>query len=319
MRRFSETRRPHPYRHLALAEAVRPGARRAGGRAGAGRRDPRHHRARRPTSCEPRSPRASARPSWRCPMVVRCESFGFRYGLPPDANLVFDVRFLPNPHFVPELRPLPGDHPEVTAWLERAARGGGDVRADSRPVRGSAAGLQARAEELPGGRVRLHGRQAPVGLLRRAPGEATCRARAGWSRSTTAIATARAEGHRREADAQLAGELRPLAAGACRAWNNPRMVGVLVISHGRLATELLAAARTIEPALAEQSRAITLEWNLDPEAARGGDRPGAQGARHRRRRHRAHRHVRRHADQPLARVPRPGALGGGHRASTCRC
>jgi PTS system mannose-specific IIA component len=46
------------------------------------------------------------------------------------------------------------------------------------------------------------------------------------------------------------------------------MTGILVISHGRLATELLAAARTIEPALAEQTRAITLEWNIDPDAAR---------------------------------------------------
>jgi mannose PTS system EIIA component len=46
------------------------------------------------------------------------------------------------------------------------------------------------------------------------------------------------------------------------------MIGILVISHGRLANELLAAARTIEPALAEQSRAITLEWNLEPETAR---------------------------------------------------
>ena len=46
------------------------------------------------------------------------------------------------------------------------------------------------------------------------------------------------------------------------------MVGVLVISHGRLAAELLAAARAIEPSLVEQARAITLEWNLDPEAAR---------------------------------------------------
>lgn len=46
------------------------------------------------------------------------------------------------------------------------------------------------------------------------------------------------------------------------------MVGVLVISHGRLAAELLAAARAIEPALVEQARAITLEWNLDPDAAR---------------------------------------------------
>jgi len=41
-----------------------------------------------------------------------------------------------------------------------------------------------------------------------------------------------------------------------------------VISHGRLAAELLAAARAIEPALVEQARAITLEWNLDPEAAK---------------------------------------------------
>jgi PTS system mannose-specific IIA component len=46
------------------------------------------------------------------------------------------------------------------------------------------------------------------------------------------------------------------------------MVGILVLSHGRLANELLAAARTIEPALSEQVRAITLEWNLDPEAGR---------------------------------------------------
>lgn len=46
------------------------------------------------------------------------------------------------------------------------------------------------------------------------------------------------------------------------------MVGILVISHGRLATELLAAARTIEPSLVEQTRAITLEWNVNPEEAR---------------------------------------------------
>jgi PTS system mannose-specific IIA component len=46
------------------------------------------------------------------------------------------------------------------------------------------------------------------------------------------------------------------------------MIGILVISHGKLADELLAAARTIEPALAEQARAITLEWNVDPDKAR---------------------------------------------------
>jgi UPF0042 nucleotide-binding protein len=42
------------------------------------------------------------------PMRVRIVSFGFKYGLPVDADLVFDVRYLPNPHFVPELKPLTG-------------------------------------------------------------------------------------------------------------------------------------------------------------------------------------------------------------------
>jgi len=35
-------------------------------------------------------------------------SFGYKHGLPDDADLVFDVRFLPNPHFVPEFRALDG-------------------------------------------------------------------------------------------------------------------------------------------------------------------------------------------------------------------
>ncbi len=41
-------------------------------------------------------------------ILVSCVSFGFRQGVPEDADLVFDVRFLPNPHFVPEFRPLTG-------------------------------------------------------------------------------------------------------------------------------------------------------------------------------------------------------------------
>jgi UPF0042 nucleotide-binding protein len=42
------------------------------------------------------------------PLLVQLQSFGFRYGLPMEADLVFDVRFLDNPHFVEELRPLSG-------------------------------------------------------------------------------------------------------------------------------------------------------------------------------------------------------------------
>lgn len=44
-------------------------------------------------------------------------SFGYKYGLPRDADLVFDVRFLPNPHWVDRLRPLPGTHAEVRSYV----------------------------------------------------------------------------------------------------------------------------------------------------------------------------------------------------------
>jgi len=47
-------------------------------------------------------------------------SFGFRNGIPPASDLVFDVRFLPNPYFVEGLKPHPGTDPRVAAWvLER--------------------------------------------------------------------------------------------------------------------------------------------------------------------------------------------------------
>jgi UPF0042 nucleotide-binding protein len=44
-------------------------------------------------------------------------SFGFKYGAPRDADLVLDVRFLPNPHWVEELRPLPGTDPLVREYV----------------------------------------------------------------------------------------------------------------------------------------------------------------------------------------------------------
>ena len=47
-------------------------------------------------------------------------SFGFRNGIPPASDLVFDVRFLPNPYFIEGLKPHPGTDPRVAAWvLER--------------------------------------------------------------------------------------------------------------------------------------------------------------------------------------------------------
>ena len=52
-------------------------------------------------------------------ILVSCVSFGFKNGVPNDADLVFDVRFLPNPHFVPEFRPLTGKHPKVAAYIRQ--------------------------------------------------------------------------------------------------------------------------------------------------------------------------------------------------------
>lgn len=106
--RFSETRRPHP---LAEGGDVLEGIRAERERLAALRQLARHtidttessvHDLRR--SLIDYIARGGSRPK----MTVRVVSFGFKYGLPVDADLVFDLRFLPNPHFVKELRPRTG-------------------------------------------------------------------------------------------------------------------------------------------------------------------------------------------------------------------
>lgn len=56
--------------------------------------------------------------------IVTILSFGFKYGIPADADLVFDVRFLPNPYYDPELRPLTGNDPAIQQYVTRS----GDAR-----------------------------------------------------------------------------------------------------------------------------------------------------------------------------------------------
>jgi UPF0042 nucleotide-binding protein len=51
------------------------------------------------------------------PMMVSMVSFGYRYGVPADADLVFDVRFLPNPHFIPRLRKYSGRNAKVARYI----------------------------------------------------------------------------------------------------------------------------------------------------------------------------------------------------------
>jgi UPF0042 nucleotide-binding protein len=58
-------------------------------------------------------------------LQISVVSFGFKYGAPRDADTILDVRFLPNPHWVEELRPLPGTEPAVRDYV----RGQPDYRA----------------------------------------------------------------------------------------------------------------------------------------------------------------------------------------------
>lgn len=115
-RRFSETRRPHPGgSDLSIAEGIRLERRRmAPIRALADViidttkftvHDLRQFVIRK------------FQQAGRKSLLVSVVSFGFRFGLPTDADLVFDVRFLPNPHFVPRLRPFSGKNPRVASYI----------------------------------------------------------------------------------------------------------------------------------------------------------------------------------------------------------
>jgi UPF0042 nucleotide-binding protein len=128
VRRFSETRRPHPLApEQPIAEAVRLERRKlARIRALADEivdtSDLTVHELRQVFLALSRDRRQRAR------LVVTFESFGFKHGVPLDADLMFDVRFLPNPHFVPELRPFTGRHRRVAAFLRRQPETGVFVR-----------------------------------------------------------------------------------------------------------------------------------------------------------------------------------------------
>ncbi|WP_299008897.1 RNase adapter RapZ [uncultured Shewanella sp.] len=54
-------------------------------------------------------------------LVINFESFGFKYGMPKEADFLFDVRFLPNPHWKPELRPMTGLDEPVQIFLNQEA------------------------------------------------------------------------------------------------------------------------------------------------------------------------------------------------------
>ena len=116
IRRFSETRRPHPLGH--------------GGSIGDGIHEERRRMApiRRLADVVIDTTKFNVHElrqfiidrfqnPGRRPLMISVVSFGFRYGVPGDADLVFDVRFLPNPHFVQRLRPYSGKDPRVARYI----------------------------------------------------------------------------------------------------------------------------------------------------------------------------------------------------------
>jgi RNase adapter protein RapZ len=116
LRRFSETRRPHPLGH---DRPVREGLRRERELMAPIRKladiiiDSSRFNVHELRQFIVRRFQSRA----RRPLMISIVSFGYRYGLPADADLVFDVRFLPNPHFVTRLRRFSGKDPKVARYI----------------------------------------------------------------------------------------------------------------------------------------------------------------------------------------------------------
>ena len=122
VRRFSETRRPHP---LAPDSSASEGIKTERRRMNSIRTMADHiidtseltvHQLRQAFKTFAFSPGDRKGQTGR--LAVTVVSFGFKHGIPMDADLVFDVRFLPNPHFVPRLRPKTGRDKAVINFMQ---------------------------------------------------------------------------------------------------------------------------------------------------------------------------------------------------------
>jgi len=122
VRRFSETRRPHPLARegRTLEEAIAEERRLLAPIAEAGHRID-------TSGLNPVQLRGWIHDllvSDPARLTVCLESFGFKSGVPLNADFVFDARFLPNPFYDPQLRPLTGLDPKVAGFLERETEAG---------------------------------------------------------------------------------------------------------------------------------------------------------------------------------------------------
>ena len=99
----------------------------------------------------------------RTNIVFAVVSFGYKYGIPIDADLLFDVRFLPNPHYDLRLRPLTGLDKEVSGLRARVAGDQRVPRAAVPAARLPVPALRGRGQGAPDHRRRVHRRTASLG------------------------------------------------------------------------------------------------------------------------------------------------------------
>jgi UPF0042 nucleotide-binding protein len=117
IRRFSETRRRHPAaEHCSVSEGIRIEREQLSGLRQMASKiiDTSEFNVHQLRDFVLRIVRGEAGDS---PFVVDVQSFGFRYGIPMESSIVMDVRFLPNPFFVPEMKKLSGLDPEVRDYV----------------------------------------------------------------------------------------------------------------------------------------------------------------------------------------------------------
>jgi UPF0042 nucleotide-binding protein len=178
VRRFKETRRPHP---LASREPSLPKAIHAERALLAPLKAIADHTLD-TTLFKPQDLREAIRQLYadekaQPPLRVRIVSFGFKYGVPADADLVFDVRFLRNPHYVPRLKPKPGTDPAVRDLCAERRRNAG-VSGDGAKLFGvPTAPLRAGRQSVPHCGDWLHGRTPSVSGAERSPAAVVYRAR----------------------------------------------------------------------------------------------------------------------------------------------
>lgn len=117
IRRFSETRRPHP---LGANQSVAASVRRERERLAPIRRlaDPIINTSKfNVHELRDTIHNAFSGPKRDPEILIQVNSFGFRHGVPSDSDLVFDVRFLPNPNYIPAFKSLSGKNPGVARYI----------------------------------------------------------------------------------------------------------------------------------------------------------------------------------------------------------